>query len=178
MDRKKLRVLMEDAGVENEEREAGGDAEEEAAHVHARMDGAGVTDADDEERGVRQYGENKPANDENLRGYRAPAPARRDECNVSQRGGAQRENGAGGHSVATRETNVGMQANEQESDGVFEQHDEGHHRAIARRRQAEEMRIGIEDRRDERIRESSDAECGTNRMPARSRRDGCLCGIG
>lgn len=171
-------ALMEDAGVEDEEPEAGGNAEEEAAHVHARVDGAGVTDAGDEEGGVRQYGENKPANDENLNVHGAPTPTGRSQRDVSQRGGAQRENGAGCDSVATRETNVGMQTNEQESDDVFEQHDGDDHRAIAGRRQAEEMRIGIEDRWDERIRESSDAECGTNRMPARSRRDGGLCGTG
>lgn len=171
---------MEDAGVEGEEREAGGDAEQESSEVHARMYRARIADAGDEESGVRQQGESKPANDKQLRRDSAPAPAGRSQRNVGQPGAAEREHGACRRRIATRESYVGMEEKQKKHDDILEQNDERERNAVAGRRLAEKASVGKEQNRYQRIRKRSHPQRRANNMPARllARRNDRIRAIG
>jgi hypothetical protein len=112
-------TLREDAGVEKQQSEGGGDAKEEAAKVQARVDGAAVTDAGDEKDGIGQDGESKPCEDENFSVERVPAPAGRIYGHKSEPGGAQRDDGSGGDGVAAGKPYIGVQEKKQQGDRIF-----------------------------------------------------------
>ena len=170
-------TLQEDAGVEKEESEGGGDAEEEAAEVQARVDGAGVTDAGDEKDGVGQDGESKPSETENFRVERVPVPTGKIHNQESEHGGAQRDDGGGGDGVAARKAHIGVQENKQEGDRILGHHDGGDESAVAGVRLAEEVCFGKEDRRDERVRERGDAQRDAKKMLAWAGSGGVLYSI-
>ena len=73
-------------GVEKEESEGSGDAEDKTAEVQAWVDGAGVTDAGDEKNGVGQDCESKPSKAQNFRVGRVPVPTRKIHNEESERG--------------------------------------------------------------------------------------------
>jgi hypothetical protein len=169
-----IATLGENAGVEKQESEGGGHAEEEAAEVQARVDGAGVTDARAEKDRVGQDGESKPSEDQNFGVERVPAPTGRTHGQESKHGGAQRDDSGGGDGVAARKAHIGVHEQKQEGDRIFRHHDDGNESAVARVRLAEEVCFGKEDHRDERVRERGDAQRDAEKMSARAGSGGVL----
>ncbi len=125
--------------------------------MQARLNRAGVTDAGDEKNSIRQDGDRKSRKDKNFHVVQVPGQSSRIHDQISEHGRARGDDGGGGHGVATRKSHVGVQEKKQDSDRIFDHHDNGDEGAVAKVRLAEEVCFRKVDRWDKRVRKRGDA---------------------
>jgi hypothetical protein len=161
-------VLREEPSVEIYRNQRSGNAQQEAAHMQARMDGSRVADAGGEKNNVRQDGECDSRHAGNFRVERVPAPPGGAKGQESESGGSQGHNRRGGDGVAARKTHIGVQQKEQEGDGIFDENDQGYDHAVAQVGLTKQVSSGKENRRHDCVRNRGNHQRDAQEMTGRT----------